>query len=151
MADTVNDGAPAFVLVTRRERVRAAAAAFGALVILVVGAVLVPDGRGVGTHEQLGLPPCTTYRLFSIPCPFCGMTTAFAHMAHGHAYEAFHTQPAGALAFFGAIGFAVFNGIVAGTARAPAVLKKRSVRRVMWQVGIAVVACAWLYKMAVTL
>lgn len=151
MADTVNDGSHAFVLITPRERLRAAASAFGALVILVVGAVLVPDGRGVGTHEQLGLPPCTTYRLFGIPCPFCGMTTAFAHMAHGHPYEAFQTQPAGALAFFGAIGFAVFNGIVAGTARAPAMLKKRSVRRVMWQVGIGVVACAWLYKMAVTL
>lgn len=151
MADTLNEGPLAVVLVPPRERARAAAAAVGALALLVLGAVLVPDGRGVGTHEQLGLPPCTTYRLFGFPCPFCGMTTAFAHMAHGHAVEAFQTQPAGALAFVGAIGYAVFNTIVAGTARAPAMFKRRAVRRAMWQVGIAVVACAWLYKIAVTL
>jgi hypothetical protein len=45
---------------------------------------LEPDPRGYGTHQRLGLPPCTFQVLFSIPCPSCGMTTSFAHFTHGN-------------------------------------------------------------------
>ena len=37
-----------------------------------------PDQRGYGTHEQVGLPPCTFIRVFNVRCPTCGMMTSFA-------------------------------------------------------------------------
>jgi hypothetical protein len=49
---------------------------------------LSPDPRGYGTHESLGLPPCTLRLMFGIPCPVCGMTTSFAHLTKGHWHEA---------------------------------------------------------------
>ncbi|NBO19844.1 MAG: DUF2752 domain-containing protein, partial [Proteobacteria bacterium] len=40
---------------------------------------LTPDARGLGTHEQLGLPPCGFYLWYGLPCPSCGMTTSWPH------------------------------------------------------------------------
>jgi hypothetical protein len=55
----------------------------GLLLALVIAACLQPDPRGIGTHEQLGLPPCTFSTWFGMRCPFCGMTTAWAHAVRG--------------------------------------------------------------------
>ena len=44
---------------------------------------LSPDSRGFGTHQQLGLPPCSFQQLFGVPCPSCGMTTSFSHFVRG--------------------------------------------------------------------
>src|SRR3954447_16098360 len=45
--------------------------------VLGVACWLRPDPRGMGTHQQLGLPPCTFYLYTDVPCPSCGMTTSF--------------------------------------------------------------------------
>ncbi len=44
-----------------------------------------PDGtpRRMGTHRQLGMPPCNFVTLFGKPCPSCGMTTSFALLVRG--------------------------------------------------------------------
>ena len=59
------------------------ALAAGWLAVLVFGFGLArwlePAAAGLGTHQQLGLPPCTVRVLFGVPCPSCGMTTSFAH------------------------------------------------------------------------
>ena len=44
---------------------------------------LTPSEAGLGTHQQLGLPPCTVRVLAGIRCPSCGMTTSFAHFVRG--------------------------------------------------------------------
>lgn len=44
---------------------------------------LSPDPRGHGTHQQLGLAPCSLLLLTGRPCPSCGGTTAFAHFVRG--------------------------------------------------------------------
>ena len=49
---------------------------------------LEPDPRGFGTHQSLGLPPCTFRALFDIPCPGCGMTTSFSHFVRGNLRQA---------------------------------------------------------------
>lgn len=49
------------------------------MVPLLLAAVLEPDPRGHGTHEQLGLLPCTFVVLFGFRCPACGMTTSWAN------------------------------------------------------------------------
>ena len=44
---------------------------------------LTPDPDGFGTHQQLGLPPCSFQTMLGIPCPSCGMTTSFSHFVRG--------------------------------------------------------------------
>lgn len=65
--------------------------------LLLVAWWLTPADRGVGTHQQLGLPPCSFEMATGLPCVTCGMTTSFAHTADGNLLTAFLTQPAGAL------------------------------------------------------
>jgi hypothetical protein len=73
------------------------ATAAGLTALLLAAATLAPDPRGHGTHEQLGLPPCTYYLVFGRPCPSCGMTTAWAWLAHGQPAEAFRVNAGGTL------------------------------------------------------
>jgi hypothetical protein len=61
------------------------------------------DGSALqmGTHEQLGFPPCNFMILTGKPCPSCGMTTSFALMVRGDLENALAANPVGsALAFF---------------------------------------------------
>lgn len=67
------------------------------LSVFIVALLLNPDPRGYGTHQQLGLPPCTFQFLFGRPCPGCGMTTCFAHFVRGQFLQAVHANPAGAV------------------------------------------------------
>jgi hypothetical protein len=56
---------------------------------------LEPDPRGFGTHQRLGLPPCSFRVLFHISCPSCGMTTSFSHFSRGELASAWRANPAG--------------------------------------------------------
>lgn len=67
--------------------------------VVVTSARLHADGRGFGTHEQLGLPPCTFSATTGVPCPGCGLTTSFTAMAHGHVVTAFRAHLMGPLLF----------------------------------------------------
>jgi len=61
-----------------------------------------PDARGHGTHERLGLAPCSWPIQFGKPCPTCGVTTAATLVVHLSPWRALTTQPFGAaLAFAG--------------------------------------------------
>ena len=66
-----------------RRRIRAGwvAVLASAAAVLACARVLVPDRAGFGTHTQLGLPACAFRVWTHVPCPACGLTTAFAHMA----------------------------------------------------------------------
>jgi hypothetical protein len=61
----------------------------GCAAVVALSAWLTPDPQGFGTHRQLGLPPCEFGSMTGIPCPGCGLTTSFAHMAHGHVIAGF--------------------------------------------------------------
>lgn len=78
-----------------RARLLGGLAAVLCMTAVALGLWLRPDARGVGTHEQLGLPPCMMIQFAGLPCPTCGMTTAFAHAVRGHWVAAFLTQPFG--------------------------------------------------------
>lgn len=84
---------------SRAERVAALIVAAGALLVLAIALRLDPDPRGVGTHEQLGLPPCGLVAQWGIPCPSCGFTTTFCLAAHGRVLAAARNQPFGLLLF----------------------------------------------------
>ncbi len=71
----------------------------GMLTLLVIAARLKPDpyGQGYGTHQQLGLPPCTFITLFGVRCPSCGMTTAWTHVVRGQIPSALRSNTGGTL------------------------------------------------------
>lgn len=66
---------------TRIRRLLWAALSCAAFAVLAIARTLHPDPSLLGTHVQLGLPPCAFLTLIGLPCPTCGLTTAFAHMA----------------------------------------------------------------------
>lgn len=65
--------------------------------LLVTAARLAPNPRGMGTHQQLGLPPCSFVMLAGIRCPACGMTTSWAHLLRGQVLQSAHANAGGML------------------------------------------------------
>ena len=57
--------------------------------------MLEPDARGYGTHQRLGLPPCSFRIVFGMPCPGCGGTTSFAYFVRGAWWQAASSNLAG--------------------------------------------------------
>ena len=78
---------------------RVAGIAIGSVLIglLATAATLRPSQRGFGTHQQLGLPPCTIQVLYDVRCPACGMTTSWAHVTHGQPIAAMRANVGGTL------------------------------------------------------
>ena len=135
------------------DRPRLAALILGGVFLAASAAarVLDPDPRGFGTHEQLGLPPCQMLSLSGVPCPFCGMTTALAHIVRGRVLEAFSTHPAGTILFLvGLYGvFGAFASKDAGRALWSS-FARYGVGRLVG-VGGGVFGVSWLYVMGKTL
>ncbi len=92
--------------ISRTEQVILTLAGLVGLTLLLLALWLHPNPNGYGTHQQLGLPPCTIQFWFGIPCPSCGGTTAFAHFVRGEWGSALRANAASSL-FAGlcAIGF----------------------------------------------
>lgn len=84
-------------LLSRRCRCGLVLTAVGLSALLGAARVLEPNPLGRGTHEQLGLPPCTFVILFNRPCPSCGMTTLWAWLMRGHVAAALRANAAGTL------------------------------------------------------
>lgn len=85
--------------------------------LLAAAARLEPDPRGLGTHEQFGMPPCSFVLTSGLPCPTCGMTTAFAELMHGRPWRAFQAQPAGTILCVAAVVLCGVAGAAATTGR----------------------------------
>ena len=131
---------------TGLRRVVGAGVAVGAASLLGVAAWLDPSPQGLGTHSQLSLPPCGWILTMDLPCPTCGMTTAFAYAADGNLVGSFVTQPMGAvLAVAAAIALLVGTYTVATGSRVAALFGRLCNRRAAWLLGTAFVA-AWVYK-----
>ncbi len=117
---------------------------------LVLAAWLKPATQGIGTHTQLGLPPCGFKMATGYPCATCGCTTAFAHATNGSLLQSFLTQPFGAVL---AVSLAMLTLIagwaaVTGMPLAP-VTRFLGTRRVVLS-GVGLLLAAWAYKAALT-
>lgn len=74
----------------------------GLLVLVALGMIagfglarsLTPDPKGLGTHQQLGFPPCFFRVAFGVTCPSCGGTTSFAHYVRGEWAESIQANTA---------------------------------------------------------
>jgi len=131
---------------TAPRRLVGAGVAVGAASLLGVAAWLDPSPQGLGTHSQLRLPPCGWILTMDLPCPTCGMTTAFAHAADGNLVGSFVAQPMGAaLAVATAIALLLGTYTVATGSRVAALFGRLCNRRAAWLLGTAFVA-AWVYK-----
>lgn len=147
VADAVSES-PATLSLTPRARLVALVVALAGLTILGVARRLSPDPTGIGTHQELGLPPCGFVFTVGIPCPTCGMTTAFSLLAHGHPFSAFRTQPAGCALAIGVV-FAVILGLRAALlGRLPAIRWEwLGTNTGLMTIGLAFFG-AWAWKIA---
>ena len=118
----------------------------GSLAILGVGMYLHPDPAGVGSHQQLGLPPCSFLAVTGYPCATCGMTTAVTHVAHGQIFRAFYVQPAGALFGLAVVAATMISAYSLVTACSLVPIGRWFWRpRVIVVLGV-IVLLAWVYK-----
>lgn len=131
---------------TRRERAAALCVVAAVAAIVSAAWALEPDPRGLGTHEQLGLAPCRMLTGLGIPCPFCGMTTAFALLAQGDFSSAFLAQPAGVILFGAFLAIASLAAIAgaSGQGLRPKVI--RSFSPPLAAALLSIVCMAWIYK-----
>jgi len=134
---------------TRRTRRIGAAFIFvGCASVLGVAAWLTPDASGIGTHQQLHLAPCGWTTGLGIPCPTCGMTTAFAHAANGNLLRSFLAQPFGCLLAIATAAATVVAAYVAGTGSALGGHLFRAFGPKMGWYVLGLALAAWAYKIA---
>ncbi|MFG0249302.1 MAG: DUF2752 domain-containing protein [Phycisphaeraceae bacterium JB051] len=116
------------------------------LPLLGIAAWLDPDPAGMGTHVQLGLRPCTFEEATNLPCATCGMTTSFAHAAHGQLIQSFLVQPAGMLLCLLLAIFAILSlyTLIMGISITP--LLQLLVKPKCFLLAGIIVGLAWGYK-----
>lgn len=124
-------------------RLYAAGIGLAVVAILVLATRLTPNGDWMGTHRQLGLPPCGFVVATGYPCPTCGMTTAFALAVRGRFLAAARAQVAGCMLFFGVVGAGIAACWCVVTGCYPAVNWYRvDPARVVWLAALVLVG-AW--------
>ena len=117
--------------------------------ILSVAIYLHPDPRGFGTHQQLGnaMPPCSFMRNSGLPCPTCGMTTAFSNVVRGRFIAAFLAQPAGMVFCLATMGIFLFSLYVSISGWTIWINWDRISTRLMLGLGL-LIAAGWGFKIA---
>jgi hypothetical protein len=119
-----------------------------ALAVLGLSRAVTPDPSGMGTHTQLGLAPCGFLYLTRLPCPTCGLTTSFAHMARLSLTDAIAAHWLGP-ALFALTALAVplsMWGCVTASSPADAINRLRVGRLAAIIAAAAVVA--WMFRIA---
>jgi Protein of unknown function (DUF2752) len=132
---------------SRRSRFFAAVAGAGLLAALLLASQLTPDPRGRGTHEQLGLPPCTFALLSGRPCPACGMTTSWALATHGRLWDAVCVHVTGTLLAFAALVVGLGTTIVAARGRRLAWQPSETMVAAAAVVLAGLVLCEWIVRL----
>ena len=105
------------------------------LAMLAVAGRLSPSPSGLGTHQQLGFPPCTLRVLAGIECPVCGMTTSWSHFARGEWGQSLSTHPGGFLLALYAVAWSMIATRVAFSGKLPGLATQR-------RMGISLIAIA---------
>ncbi|MGN6545824.1 MAG: DUF2752 domain-containing protein [Aureliella sp.] len=76
-------------------RISAVAVMLIVIALLATARTLSPSPLGYGTHQQLGLPPCTSVALLGLRCPACGMTTSWSYAMRGQWGSALNANAGG--------------------------------------------------------
>jgi Protein of unknown function (DUF2752) len=133
---------------TSQDQIRYLVVAGSSIALLLIARLLRPSVDGVGTHRQLGLPPCAFLHFTSVPCPSCGLTTSVAHAARLHFYESVITQPFGLVVFISAV-LGIPLSIYFIYRHVPwSNLNRLRSRNLVIYLMIALFILSWLYKIA---
>lgn len=118
-----------------------------AILAIALARGLTPDAHGFGTHVQLGLPRCGFLALTGMPCPSCGLTTAFAYMARFDVLHAVRANVVGVPLFLGTL-TAIPYCMVGGVRGWPleATLKRLRLTAVAVIIGLTV-ALSWIARL----
>jgi hypothetical protein len=133
------------------ERWGSAVVAVGSGAVLGIARWLEPSPQGFGTHQQLGLYPCTFLAWTGHPCPMCGATTTFALMADFRPLDAVINQPFAALLAamtLGAFGVSVAEAVLPRRrwSRISASLRDREAKLAGAFLGL--MGLSWIWKLA---
>ncbi len=132
----------------RRRRGWAAVVFCGCAVVLGIAAWLTPNPRGYGTHRQLGFGKCGMLVMTGLPCPTCGMTTAFAYTVRGNLLRAFLAQPTGMVLALATVATALGSIWVLITGRIPPVRVPYITPYRLFLVLIVLLLGGWAFKIA---
>lgn len=89
---------------------------------------------------------CPLRRMTGVPCPFCGMTTSFSHLAGGRFWESFVASPLGPVLFIGTvIAVVVLVGALLKRRRLELNVSER-LRRVTFRLSIVAMLALMLYQ-----
>jgi len=149
MSESVSESARTGAASRRQARLLALPVLAVCLTVLGIAIWLKPDPRGVGTHEQLGGGPCGMLQWTGLPCPTCGMTTAFAHTVRGQWLRAFWAQPAGFVFALGTIVLAGVSGLALVRGRWPQVPYRWLSPNLLFGVLLALLLGGWVFKLLV--
>lgn len=131
-----------------RARAMGAVVFLGCITLLGIAASLTPSPVGLGSHRQLGLPPCMMITISGYPCPTCGMTTAFAHTVRGNLLAAFRAQPTGMLLALATAAAAALSLSVLFTAKVWTVNWYRLPPSLAGLILVVAMLAGWGYKIA---
>lgn len=106
------------------------------IVLLAIALNLEPSPQGLGTHQQLGLPPCSMRVMFGIRCPGCGMTTSWSHFMHGNWITSMQVNLGGFLLALASVAGAFLSLRSAWTCELPALRIQRAVTISMAGIGL---------------
>lgn len=134
---------------TKAARWSCAATALLAATMLAVALWLAPEPRGIGTHEQLGLPPCRFVTAWQIRCPSCGMTTAWAHAVRGQMAQALAANVGGTLLAWAAMAAVPWTLAAACTGRWLLIPGRWSWLLAGSAVVLVITLADWLVRLAV--
>ncbi|MGB7328514.1 MAG: DUF2752 domain-containing protein [Rubripirellula sp.] len=115
--------------------------------LLAVAAMLTPDSDGLGTHQQLGLPPCSMRMLFGIRCPACGMTTSWSHFTRGQWPSSLQSNVAGFFLAGLAVAFSPFAIKAAYSGKMPPATAQKYATIALVAIGV-VAATEWIARLA---
>ena len=133
----------------RSRRLYALCVSLVAITLLCLAVVITPSPDGVGTHQQLGLPTCGWILAGDLPCPTCGMTTAWSHAVRGQIHLAFIAQPLGLILAVAALALAIGGLITAITGYSfQSLLYKYSPTKIIIVVA-SMSILSWLFKILV--
>ncbi|WP_442512204.1 DUF2752 domain-containing protein [Novipirellula sp. SH528] len=114
--------------------------------LLITASQLSPSQQGLGTHQQLGLPPCSSRIIFGFRCPACGMTTSWSYFTQGHWLQSVQSNSGGFL-------LAIAACVVVVTSAVCVVKPDFDVMRYHKQVGVAAIGITlvtlvdWVFRL----
>lgn len=116
------------------------------LTLLAIASQLEPSAAGLGTHQQLGLPPCSFRVLLGIRCPGCGMTTSWAYFVRGEWLASMTVNFGGFLLALASLAMTGLFGRSAWTGRLPGIQTQWWITLIM--VSIATITLAdWVRRL----